>query len=334
MKNFIISLFVLSLVSFSPAQKSILFLAGAGQESGGPKESDDLVIDMLDARGYDVEYLYLDNPSLMTEDLGLDKDLVVVSSTILSTHIGNFYMDKAVPVLTWETGMYPKLGIATGGLNINISETVMSIVADDHPALGAYTGDVEVILNSPQELSLTDTLNLCPGTQILTEIVSDDGTPMAAIYVVEEGDSLLDNMTAPARRLSYFFRDETALNATDEAMEIFALCAMWTMGDEVNSVEELKRAISYKLLNNYPNPFNPATNICFELPATKHVSLVVYNAMGQQVKTLVSGIMSPGSHSITWNGTNDFGNRVPSGIYFYKLTTPDNSMVHKMTLVK
>jgi hypothetical protein len=90
----------------------------------------------------------------------------------------------------------------------------------------------------------------------------------------------------------------------------------------------------YTLEQNYPNPFNPSTTIYYNLPTPTEVNLVVYNTLGQKVKTLVSTMQTAGQHSVEWDGTDDSGNSVSSGVYFYKLTSPDYSATRKMMLIK
>jgi hypothetical protein len=86
---------------------------------------------------------------------------------------------------------------------------------------------------------------------------------------------------------------------------------------------------------NYPNPFNPATTIKYSIKERTHVSLKIYNAAGQLVATLVDEMQSPERvKPITWHGTNNAGQSVSSGVYFYKLTTQDFSKTRKMVLLK
>jgi hypothetical protein len=89
----------------------------------------------------------------------------------------------------------------------------------------------------------------------------------------------------------------------------------------------------FALMNNYPNPFNLSTNICFALPADSKVSLKLYNVAGQLVKAF-EGNYEAGNHTITWDGTNTKGATVASGIYFYKLVAGDYSCTKKMVLTK
>ncbi|MDZ4182157.1 MAG: FlgD immunoglobulin-like domain containing protein [Candidatus Cloacimonadaceae bacterium] len=88
------------------------------------------------------------------------------------------------------------------------------------------------------------------------------------------------------------------------------------------------------LLQNYPNPFNPETTISYDMPASGKVSLSVYNVKGQLVKTLVNETRPFGRNSVVWNGTDNAGNSVSSGIYFYQLSTNGKSEMKKMMLMK
>jgi polyvinyl alcohol dehydrogenase (cytochrome) len=90
----------------------------------------------------------------------------------------------------------------------------------------------------------------------------------------------------------------------------------------------------FSLEQNYPNPFNPTTQIRFSMPEAAHVTLKVYDTIGQLVKTLVDGSMSAGVHQVTWDATDNNGNSLAGGVYFYKLTAGTFTQVHKMLLLK
>ena len=87
-------------------------------------------------------------------------------------------------------------------------------------------------------------------------------------------------------------------------------------------------------VRNYPNPFNPATSIEFTMPRRGHFSLKVYNVRGELVRTLVDEMREQGTDRVTWDGTNDAGRQVSSGVYFYEARTGDKVKVQKMALVK
>jgi len=90
----------------------------------------------------------------------------------------------------------------------------------------------------------------------------------------------------------------------------------------------------YSLDQNYPNPFNPTTTISFALPKAGKVQLSVFNLLGQEVKTLVSGDLAAGNQSVVWDGTNEHGQSVASGIYFYRIAAGDFSQTKKMMMLK
>lgn len=101
------------------------------------------------------------------------------------------------------------------------------------------------------------------------------------------------------------------------------------VGNDINPVHK-----NTMLKQNYPNPFNPTTKISFDVKNTEKVNVSVYNVKGQLVKTLTNQVYNSGSHTVVWNGNDDNNNNVGSGIYFYRLSTPNHTEVKKMVLVK
>ncbi len=102
-------------------------------------------------------------------------------------------------------------------------------------------------------------------------------------------------------------------------------------------VESTKKIpTDYALMQNYPNPFNPSTTIGYALPQgyQGRVVLTVYNVTGQQVKRLVDKLEGPGYYSILWDGTDDFGRGVASGVYLYRLQTDKFVAVNKMLFLR
>ncbi len=91
---------------------------------------------------------------------------------------------------------------------------------------------------------------------------------------------------------------------------------------------------TYALEQNYPNPFNPTTTINFSVPKTGMVNISVYNAIGQLVKVLANDNYVPGTYQIIWNGMNQSGTQIASGVYFYKFTSKNYVRTMKMMLLK
>lgn len=137
----------------------------------------------------------------------------------------------------------------------------------------------------------------------ITQEVPD--TAYIAIAIVGPTSSL------DAHQGSYFLIDDLAFSGTS------------AVGDNAST------PVSYRLGQNYPNPFNPATTISYDLKESGPVSLRVYNAIGQEVATLVNGVETAGSHQVTFGAAN-----LPTGIYFYRLTAGTFTSTRSMMLVK
>lgn len=92
--------------------------------------------------------------------------------------------------------------------------------------------------------------------------------------------------------------------------------------------------VDFQLFNNFPNPFNPCTEIQFQLPENDHVVLTIINMAGQKVRTLIDAEMAAGQHSVQWKGEDDSGNKVASGTYLYTLEYEDQLVSKRMQLMK
>ncbi len=88
------------------------------------------------------------------------------------------------------------------------------------------------------------------------------------------------------------------------------------------------------LRQNYPNPFNPSTTIEYELSKTSTVVLKIYNSLGKTIKTLVNFVQAPGSKSVVWDGRDDGGNLVSSGVYLYKIIVKNDAQTKKLLLLR
>lgn len=90
----------------------------------------------------------------------------------------------------------------------------------------------------------------------------------------------------------------------------------------------------FAVSDNYPNPFNPSTTIDYQLSRAAQVHLTVYNSLGQKIRTLVRNFQQPGSYQAVWDGRNDAGEVVGSGMYLYRFTAGNFSRTHKMFFMK
>ena len=113
---------------------------------------------------------------------------------------------------------------------------------------------------------------------------------------------------------------------------IVMLEATSTVGIELNPGQKVLR--SFSLNQNYPNPFNPTTTISYQVPSAQKVTLKIYDMLGKEVKTLVDNTVGAGTHSVVWNGTNNAGSKIGSGVYIYTLRVGHKLLTRRMTLLK
>lgn len=92
--------------------------------------------------------------------------------------------------------------------------------------------------------------------------------------------------------------------------------------------------LAFRLSQNYPNPFNPVTTIDYSIAEKTVVDLVIFDVSGRRVRTLVSERQLPGGYSVIWDGRNDGGRQVATGVYFYRLTAGINRNVKKMVILR
>jgi hypothetical protein len=102
----------------------------------------------------------------------------------------------------------------------------------------------------------------------------------------------------------------------------------------VSADERDPMASGYHLYPNYPNPFNPSTTIRYQVAGNSKVSLKIYNTLGQEIRTLVNESQNSGTHQIIWNGRDNQGLSVSSGLYICKLQVGSTVKSNKMLLIK
>lgn len=108
----------------------------------------------------------------------------------------------------------------------------------------------------------------------------------------------------------------------------------WFGAPKLGTKEEATLPKAYSLKQNFPNPFNPTTAIEYALPVKGLVKLTIYNMLGQEVRTLVNTAQEANTYRVVWNGLDNHGKMVPSGIYFYTITANNFSATKKMVFLK
>ena len=113
------------------------------------------------------------------------------------------------------------------------------------------------------------------------------------------------------------------------------LSGLASLGDEnMKLLADEVMPESFSLDQNYPNPFNPVTQFTLNLTGETRVSVMVFNIAGQRVRTLLDEVMPAGSHTLTWDGTNDMGEALASGVYLYRVVAGNETLTRKMTLLR
>jgi hypothetical protein len=98
--------------------------------------------------------------------------------------------------------------------------------------------------------------------------------------------------------------------------------------------EEAPLAQKFEVYGNYPNPFNPSTQIKFATEKSSDVTITIYSILGQEITVLQNGILNAGTYNISWFGRDHYGNKVPSGVYFYEVRSDNRIQKGKMLLLK
>jgi hypothetical protein len=140
-----------------------------------------------------------------------------------------------------------------------------------------------------------------------------------------------DSPCIDAGTVFFVLENDTLVNIdttgySGSAPDIGAVESPYTSGI-INPYQTLPN--TFALYHNYPNPFNPSTEISFTLPKNEKATLKIYDLLGREVQTLVNGYKKAGSYHVTFDGSN-----LPSGIYLYRLETPSFVQIHKMILMK
>ncbi len=113
------------------------------------------------------------------------------------------------------------------------------------------------------------------------------------------------------------------------------LFVLYNPSNELNINESMQNIVTeYNIHQNYPNPFNPVTTLQYNLPVNGLVSIIIYNILGKEVKTLVNTTQDAGFKSIIWNATNNYGKPVSAGVYLYQIQAGEFVQTKKMVLLK
>lgn len=157
-----------------------------------------------------------------------------------------------------------------------------------------------------------------PGTMVYLDSISSSDTLYTDSQVIA-GNTYYYKLTAV----------DFAGNESDPSNEVMAVAGTITM---INDNSDIIR--DFGLKQNYPNPFNPTTTIEYSIPRPSKVSVTIYNTAGQEIRRLSDEFKEPGSYKIEWDGRDNSGRTVSSGVYFYQMIAGDYKQVMRSIFQK
>ena len=169
-------------------------------------------------------------------------------------------------------------------------------------------------------------------SQLSVRFVSLNGNTPYALYEMELNEFASGEITLPNNDENY---DNVVMFVSNSWGGTGTVEYSFIAEDVISQVPVSEDDISCITdLSCYPNPFNPVTTISYSLAADSHIILNIHNTKGQIVRNLINTSQQTGDHIIIWDGTNNVGNPVTSGLYFYQLITPTQSITQKTLLLK
>ena len=169
-------------------------------------------------------------------------------------------------------------------------------------------------------------------SQVLGSQISIQGLPVQ----LTSGTTLFDQQNRPvtAQALRANQLVDLVAQTVQGQSQVVTLRIVFSAPTNVATAPSVNAPREFVLSQNYPNPFNPSTVIRFLLPQTSHATLAVYDVLGHRVRTLVDGVQTAGEQRVTWDGRDDRGAAVASGMYFYRLSANGLTQTRKLTLMR
>ena len=291
--------------------------------------------------GFDDFFIFADSFGLTAEDAGFDPAFDLAPSAQIDFDDFFVFADnfgrstaaagKRVPVLAGlnaDARMYLDARTALPSVG---EDFVLDVRVADFAAIKGYGLQVAYEADKLEFVEVLTDQPLGGSALAAPQVLSDEEGQLA---LVAYGDIVFDGELA----LSLVFRPTTEIEHT-----VIEITDNQTYDSEFGfnrlalpvPVQLQTRPAVFALASNYPNPFNPATTIKYSLPQAADVELMVYNILGQPVRTLVAEHQSAGRYVVEWDATNDTGHSLSSGMYFYRLAAGGEFLeTKKMLLLK
>jgi hypothetical protein len=222
---------------------------------------------------------------------------------------------------------------------IDLTENSGENILEFDIALTLYTGTTSTTMDDNDTLYVVVSENGATGT--LAEFTTGGivATFTNSTPISNTGDHIVIDLVSFGSRgsvqIAFYGKDPSRDEATDYNLYIDNVKVTKNPASAIddNYLNEIPETFS--LHQNYPNPFNPVTTISYALPKASDITIEVFNLLGQKVKTLINAAnQKAGAYNVVWNGKDQFGNQVSSGIYFYRIQAGDFIQAKKMVLMK
>ncbi|NOR75226.1 MAG: T9SS type A sorting domain-containing protein [Draconibacterium sp.] len=223
--------------------------------------------------------------------------------------------------------------LEVGGINYDVVFRVQKFAYEIY---GPYPGTFDIFDIATEAEDAVDAVNIALNDANATSIGDIDQPGIESpLYNIGYGSVILVNVEfinvwrAGIEGVDWITlgNNQWTYNLDERSWAVFTITT--AVDDDVSEIPK-----AYKLLPNYPNPFNPTTTIQYNVPQESKVTLQVFNVMGVLVNTLVDDVQSAGQNSVMWNGRNNSGQKVSSGVYLYTLTAEGFLQTRTMILLK
>lgn len=229
-----------------------------------------------------------------------------------------YWQVRAKDVITTNTSAWSSLGFFTVSPGASSVVPIAGSPINGYP-INSTLARVSWVIPAPSSSKLTYDFEYADNKEFNNSVKI---TGLTTNSVVLEGLE---------KNKSYYWR---VASRTDKGeVSDYSAPAVFSTGNVVG-VKETSIPAEFTLYQNYPNPFNPATVIKYSLPKNSYVNLKIYDMLGREIKTLISKEHQAGTYSVEWNGDDNFGNKVSSGIYLYKIMADNFVATKKMLLIK
>lgn len=245
------------------------------------------------------------------------------------------------------------VGINPWELDVDSQEQLVVVCSGDY---GSVTGEMDII-----NLNTGNAVNIMPFTSQLTSVAINSldqcyiGTfgvgVMVYNLITQSFERNESNPLQGGPGIDFDQQDNVYITGfDDDSVRVFSPAhqkiASYLVGDGPASIAIYDPSITaiepplashpqkFELFANYPNPFNPTTVISWRLSIDSDVELSIFDILGQPIRNLVNGKQTAGKHQVVWDGKDEHGKVLPSGIYFYRLQAGDFSEIHKMQLIR